>query len=542
MADILLIQPPIRDFYLTEKRTIPYGLTCIAAELMENGFTVEIMDALAIGKSRKIALPPEMNYLKTFYGKIDISPFGLFHAFKHFGYSYAHIGKTARDSGAFLVGISSLFTAYSDEALETARTVKAFHPRCRIVMGGHHPTILPETVMAENAVDFVIRGEGEAAMTLLAAALRDGREVSAVPGIVFRKPDRTLAVSPPAELEDLDVHPLPALGLIRHAYYRRDHKGAAVVMTSRGCPMNCTYCAVGGGTIRYRVRSRARVIREIETAVNHYGARFIDFEDENLSLDHDGFLALLDEITRRFQGLDLELRAMNGLFAPTLDATTIRAMKLAGFRTLNISLGTTALEQLQRFRRPDVRKATEAAITAAREQGLGIVCYIIVGAPDQSAQDSLRDLLYLASLDVLAGVSVYYPAPGSVDYARLANDDLLPERFSLMRSTAIPLSLKTTRRESVTLLRLGRILGFMRLLLNSGEHLPPVKPFQKSDLDPHGSRNVLGSTLLSAFFHDGRIRGMTPDGEIFEHNISPELALSFRDGLKNIFDFQNLQY
>ena len=52
MPDILLIQPPIRDFYLTAKRTIPYGLTCIAAALIENGFSVEILDALATSKAR----------------------------------------------------------------------------------------------------------------------------------------------------------------------------------------------------------------------------------------------------------------------------------------------------------------------------------------------------------------------------------------------------------------------------------------------------------------------------------------------------------
>ncbi|NLJ28890.1 MAG: hypothetical protein GX433_12880, partial [Deltaproteobacteria bacterium] len=52
MADILLIQPPIRDFYLTAKRTIPYGLACIAASLIKEGFSVEILDGLATSKSR----------------------------------------------------------------------------------------------------------------------------------------------------------------------------------------------------------------------------------------------------------------------------------------------------------------------------------------------------------------------------------------------------------------------------------------------------------------------------------------------------------
>ena len=535
MPDILLIQPPVRDFYLTEKRTIPYGLACIAAELIQNGFTVGIMDGLAVGKSRVIASPPEMNYLAPFYGKTDVSPFGLFHPFKHFGYSFEHIGKTALDSGAFLVGISSLFTAYSDEALAAARTVKAFHPRCRVVMGGHHPTALPEAVMAEDAVDFVIRGEGETAMALLAAALRDGRPVSGIPGIVFRNPDRSLSISPPSELSNLDDHPLPAQHLINHGFYRRHRKGSAVILTSRGCPMKCTYCAVGAGTVRYRVRSAARVIEEIEAAVTGYDARFIDFEDENLSLDRDGFLSLLDEIARRFQGMDLELRAMNGLFTPSLDETVIRAMKTAGFRTLNLSLGTTAPEQLRRFRRPDVRQATEAAIQAARKHGLNVVCYIIVGAPSQSARDSLEDLLYLAARDVLPGVSVYYPAPGSADYAMLEKNGMLPEHFSLMRSTALPISHRTTRQDSVTLLRLGRILGFIRSLAQRGEALPLPAALESPAIDPCMNRINIGRRLLSGFLHDGRIRGVTSRGEIYTHQISPALTRPFVDGLKNIF-------
>ncbi len=63
MPDILLIQPPIRDFYLTAKRTIPYGLACIAATLIKSGFSVKILDALATSKSRICDLPREMGYL-----------------------------------------------------------------------------------------------------------------------------------------------------------------------------------------------------------------------------------------------------------------------------------------------------------------------------------------------------------------------------------------------------------------------------------------------------------------------------------------------
>ena len=93
MPDILLLQPPIRDFYLTAKRTVPYGLASIAAVLRQAGYSVVILDALATARSRKIQLPPEMSYLEPFYGTPDRSPFGLFHHYRHFGLSFEQISR-----------------------------------------------------------------------------------------------------------------------------------------------------------------------------------------------------------------------------------------------------------------------------------------------------------------------------------------------------------------------------------------------------------------------------------------------------------------
>ena len=91
MPDILLIQPPIEDFYLTAKRTLPYGLASIAAALKQTGFSVAICDGMATPKNRVIPWPRGMDYLTPYYGRPDLSPFGLFHQFRHFGYSLEHI-------------------------------------------------------------------------------------------------------------------------------------------------------------------------------------------------------------------------------------------------------------------------------------------------------------------------------------------------------------------------------------------------------------------------------------------------------------------
>ncbi len=533
-ADILLIQPPIRDFYLTAKRTVPYGLASIAAGLIEAGFSVQILDALATSKSRVVGLPQEMSYLQPFYGRPDRSPFALFHHFKHFGCSFDTIGQRVKKAQPFLVGISSLFSAYADEAVQTARIVKAYHPDCQIVVGGHHATAMPERVMESPAVDFVLRGEGEVSMVRFAKALRKETSYDEIPGLVFRRTDGRLHVSEPVSAGNPDDLPLPAIRLIDQRYYSRNKKASTVVVASRGCPLKCTYCSIGASSpVSYRQRSVASVIREIDAAVGQYSVGFIDFEDENLSLDRNWFLKLLVEIITRFDGKPPELRAMNGLLPSSLDEQVIAAMQAAGFRTLNLSLGTTAKAQLKRFCRPDVRRAFERALELARIYDLQAVGYIIVGAPFQKAADSLEDLLYLAARRVLAGTSVFYPSPGSKDYMLCASLGLLPRSFGCMRSSALPLSHATTRKESVTLLRLSRIINFIKSLIDSDLPLPP--PAQATaGIAVTDDRKEIGRQLLQFFLHDAIIRGVSPQGEVFEHEIDLELSKKFLAGLKSI--------
>jgi radical SAM superfamily enzyme YgiQ (UPF0313 family) len=402
---ILLIQPPIRDFYFTRKRSIPYGLACIAAVLKTRGFHVVLLDALATSKTRERAIPPEMDDLNAFYGRPDASPFSLFHGYKHFGLSYEAIGKKAAESKAFLVGISSLFTSYSGEALETARVVKKHLPGCVIVMGGHHPTHLPQAVLKEPAVDYVIRGEGEKAMACLASALRDGLPVSGIEGLVCREPGGGISESRPAVIENPEDFPMPALDLVDQGFYGRKNGGSMVVTASRGCPMTCSYCCVAAPSSRYRRRRVESVFEEISRAVIHGNARFVDFEDENLTLDKAWCMDLLSRITEGLGHLDLELRAMNGLYPPSLDDELIGVMFRAGFRALNLSLCSLSKPQLARFGRRDVRTSYEAALDSLKARGMESVTYILVGAPGQDPFESLDDLVYLYGLDTLCGVS-----------------------------------------------------------------------------------------------------------------------------------------
>ncbi|HHP7233642.1 MAG TPA: B12-binding domain-containing radical SAM protein [Desulfobacterales bacterium] len=534
MTDVLLIQPPIRDFYLTAKRTLPYGLASMAAVLVKDGFRVEILDALCASRSRALSWPAEMNPLQRYYGRPDQSPFALFHRYRHYGYSLNEIGRRARDSGAFLVGISSLFSAYAAEALAVADTVRSFHPAAKIVMGGHHPTAMPELVMASAAVDYVLRGDGEASIVHLARSLRDGQGLDHVPGLVRRKGPAGLEVRPPARLSDVNALPLPEIELFAAPRYRRYGRACTVVVTARGCPLACSYCCMRRSAYPGCRRSVDSVIAEIDQAVHRHGVGFIDFEDENLSLDRNWFLQLLQAIRTRFSDHDLELRAMNGLYPASLDAQLVAAMAAAGFRSLNLSLGSSDPEQLKRFRRPDLRRAFDQALMLAEKHHLQAVGYVIAAAPDQQAQSSVRDLLYLAERRVLAGLSIFYPAPGSPDYERCRRLGILPQSLSRLRASSLPIEHITSRTEAVTLLRLSRILNYLKALLDRGVGIPtPAAPPELPMLDP-ADRDAAGIELLRWFLYDGAVRGLAPNGEVYLHTTDPHLTRAFLEGLKEI--------
>jgi hypothetical protein len=268
------------------------------------------------------------------------------------------------------------------------------------------------------------------------------------------------------------------------------------------------------------------VLAEIRAAAACGPLGFIDFEDENLTLDRNAFADLIDGIRRIFGDSPPELRAMNGLYPPSLDDAMAGAMAKAGFRTLNLSLGSASTMQCRRFNRAPVQEAFDGALAAARRHGLAAVGYIIVGAPGQTARESVEDLLYLCERRVLAGVSVFYPAPGSPDFDRCRRLGLLPQDVAAYRSTAIPISDTTSRLETLTLLRLGRLVNFMKQL-SDDEAAVDALPRGSAPPGRAATRRRAGKALLRRFLDGDGIFGLSPNGEVYRHHVSRRVVQHF---------------
>jgi len=474
---ILLIQPPVQDFYQTPIRTQPIGLAYLAASLQVHGYEVEILDCQT-EKKKSIPIPSELSYLKEFYPFNDRSPLKLYTGYYHFGMDWGEIKKRIRDSKADVVGISSSFTPYQQEAIEISRIVKEWDEKKVVVVGGAHVSCGPESVLQSPFVDYAVLGEGEIRFPNLLKRIEKGNtgRVGGIDGIGYRV-NAEAYIHPLREfIQDLDSLPHPARGLLDLDLYRIKKRRSTMIITSRGCPHGCAYCSAHlvMGT-SFRTRSPESVISEMMECHKRYRIQIFDIEDDNFTYDRKRAKQLMRHIIETFGERTLELSAMNGISFASLDREVLSLMVRAGFKTINLSLVSTDPSVKQKMGRPGVVDDFDRVLKDAEEVGLDVISYAIIGMPDQKIEEMVDTLIYLMGKKVLIGPSVYYPTPGTPLFKQCKERNILSSNPSQWRSTAFPIETKDfDRLDMVTLFRLARLINFVKGRMNEGELIEGV--------------------------------------------------------------------
>ncbi len=469
---ILLIQPPVQDFYQTSIRTQPIGLAYLAASLVTHGHEVEILDGQT-EKKKSIPIPSELSYLRDFYPFNDRSPFKLYTGYYHFGMGWKEIEQKIKDSNADVFGISSSFTPYHGEALAIARIIKEWDRRKIVVLGGAHVSCDPEGVLQSPAVDYALMGEGEKRFPLLLEQIeKQGRgNIKDIDGIGFRKVGTTrnrdggIQINPlESFIQDLDSLPPPARELLDPDRYRMRKKRSTMIITSRGCPHGCAYCSTHlvMGT-SFRTRTPEAILKEMEECRKGYGIQTFDIEDDNFTFDQERAKKLMSLIIKNFGEDRLELSAMNGVSFASLDEELLKLMKRAGFRTINLSFVSTSPLTKEKMGRPKPTTEFDKILKKTEQIGLRVIAYAIFGMPGQTIEEMLDTLIYLMGMRVLIGPSIYYPTPGTPLFERCKKESILPSHLSQWRSSAFPLETKEFNRlDLLTLFRLARVINFIK--------------------------------------------------------------------------------
>lgn len=503
---VVLIQPPIQDFYDTDVRLQPIGLCYLKAAVQAHLPDVEVLikDYHQGHGRRTVALPPELAYLAAYYPVADQSPFSAFHQYYHFGQSFEAIAAEIAALQPDVVGIASLFTPYYREALEVATRVKR-HGNVPVVLGGSHVSAVPELMLAHPCVDYVIRGEGERPLVELLRCLRGQQELAKVPNLGYKQ-DQAQYFNAMEDNYALDDLPFPDLGDATPATYRLAGKPLTFMITSRSCPHKCSFCSVHTTFGHdYRRRSVAQVLAEIELR-HSQGYRVIDFEDDNLTFYQKSFKELCQGVIARFPDRHMEFVAMNGISYLSLDDELLELMWQAGFSQLNLALVSSDTSVRQTTKRPHTIEAYLRVVHKALQLGFRIVSYQILGLPQESLASMVQTLAFNARLPVLLGASPFYQTPQSPIARGL---DLQPQDYVRARLTAMAIETPhCSRDELYTLFVTTRILNFLK-------GLPVSQPCDLRDLLQQtweAPRFQIGCTLLQHLADTGTLFFWTRQG------------------------------
>jgi radical SAM superfamily enzyme YgiQ (UPF0313 family) len=323
--------------------------------------------------------------------------------------------------GPALIGITAM-TPTVPEALRVAELARAIAPGAKIVLGGVHPTLDPASVLANDNVDFVIRGEGEYAISGLAEALSGGGKGDTIAGVSYKQGDGQLVINDKAPLiKDLNSLPSPDYGAfpieryVEHNRHLRSIRGISMIV-SRGCPFQCTFCAVHETMGRsWRIKSAARVVSEIIYLKECHGIEGVWFKDSIFNLDK--------EWVREFCRLMIETKTGIQWQALTrvdlIDEEQIILMKRAGLTQLDLGIETGSPKSLIRLKKGITVERIKERVAVAKRH-VKVFGFFMIGIPGEQELDVQQTFDLAKDLDLDRWTwSIYSPLPGSELYQEL---------------------------------------------------------------------------------------------------------------------------
>lgn len=360
-----------------------------------------------------------------------------------FGSSEAEIEGAIRADAPDVIGVSC-FTEQRGAALQVARIAKRVCPSTHVMMGGSHASFYPEQMLAHYPeLDSIVQFEAEAAVVEWMRRVQEKRrDAEPSAGVAARGP-AGIVLSPPLPfLADLDALAYPVRDLANRPPYRPYPAGYTPgrqfsMMATRGCPYRCQFCSTTRywGS-KYRTRSVAGVVGEIEHLVRERGAEYIQFFDDALTARKAWFLELCAAIAQR--GLAFDWEAITRV--NYVDEEICRAMRRAGCRTVIFGVESFSNTILKSIHKGVTGEQAVAALQTARRCGLNVTCLLMVGNPGETwdtVRDTMAGIRATRPRNMDVTITAVFPRTELYDIASRAG--LINDEYWLDESRAAPL-------------------------------------------------------------------------------------------------------
>ncbi len=422
---LLLINPWIYDFTAYDLWSKPLGLLYLASFLRQYDFQVRYIDCL--GKysddRRKWGKSNSGKYgAGNFKRKIIEKPDLL----AHIPRQYARYGIDTevfieqllnhRDADAVL--LTSSMTYWYPGVQKVVEIVRKYLPVTPVILGGIYASLLPGHAREVVNPDYIVTGPGELQTLELLAAIFD---ISIDPATIPKNPDQ---------------YPYPAFDLINQPDY-------LLIMTSRGCPFNCTFCAQQQIAPRFQQRSPDAVLDELNTHYQQFRLRDFAFYDDALFIARDKHIKnILEKILS--SKLSLRFHTPNGLFAGFIDRELAALMHETHFKTIRLSFETSNEARREdmnaKVSNQDMIEAVRHLVSAGYRPA-ELEAYLMMGLPGQLLDEVIASILFVHNLGVQVRLASFSPIPGTGAFNEAVRQGLITEDIDplLTNKTIFPL-------------------------------------------------------------------------------------------------------
>jgi radical SAM superfamily enzyme YgiQ (UPF0313 family) len=390
---ILLVNPWIHDFAAFDFWAKPMGLLTLAAILRLHGCRVSYIDCLdrfhpcapptdplarngrgAYLKTR-LCRPPGLGDIPRRYSRYGIRPAWLRQ-------------DLAALSPPDLILVSGIMTYWYPGVVETIAALKTAFPTVPVILGGIYATLCPEHAARCCGADRVLAGPG------------DGRVLDLVAEFTGFSPERRF------DPDQLDSTPYPAFDLQRQVPY-------VCLLTSRGCPFDCAYCAARYLQSGCRRRHPGAVVAEIRHWHDEFGVReFVFYDDALLTNSAAHFRPIMEGVIRA--GLAVRFHTPNAVHIREINDATADLMIRAGFETLRLGLETTAFEARGQMDHKVTAKDFQRAVGCLKRAGFDarrMGAYLLAGLPGQPLAAVVRSIQTVKEAGITPVLAYYSPIP-----------------------------------------------------------------------------------------------------------------------------------
>ena len=403
MFKILLVAPPFYRLMRSHYNGLDLGLSYIASFLKSNGHEAIIYNA-------------------DFYDDDHyLDQLKLFANFDHFKVALNNLNhpiwKEVRHAITNIkpdfIGIQ-IYTGTFLSAQNVAAIAKDINPSTKIIAGGTHPTLDPIGTIKTGFYDYIIRGEGEYPVL----ELLNNIPLEGIKNLTFKGKNGEIISNPErGVIEDLDSMPFPQ----RDGFYCGDKKiDKGAIITSRGCPFQCTYCAspkIWNRKVRYR--NIDSVFEELEIIVKDLGVSLVRFQDDTFTLKKERTMQLMEKMLSR----NLNIKWLCDTRIDRLDKEMLQMMKRSGCVRLKTGIESGSDKILKKVHKGINVKKIKEVVKMIKESDISLTTYFMIGFPGETDDDIKKTIKLAGEIESdYHSLSVVAPYYGTQVYSDLEKE------------------------------------------------------------------------------------------------------------------------